>query len=1082
MSVVGRAYVTVRAVTRQVEGDVQKGVDNALKNVEDRTAKAAGDKVGKGVGKGVGDGVAGSDIDKRISESVRKYDGTSDGQRIGNQLGDAINEGLSGLGAFDRFFDRLGERMGIDAEREGKNVGRKFGQGAVKGAAGVATNPMVWIGALGLPAISDGLSAVNAAVASSTALVSTLGPTMAASATVGGSAMFGLAQTIGTVTTSFKVKTPELEDFKASLRGVRDEWIGIATDSQQVLLPAIQRAATGVTENLGPTLRDGMVETAEAVGVVTDRFVTLSENEMFQRRLGTVLRSNADALKDFGTAGVLAFGSATTLASAAAPLTTRFSEYVRQAALAGNQTLAVADQTGRLDQFFQEAGNTTAQWGRVLGDVTGLLGNVFSAGLGEGNRLLDMVENQTTKWEAWTDSVEGQNAIEDWFETATPVMTSFGNLLGGLTEGIGNWAGGNEQAAKSLDAIASVLPGLGTFLGELSAGGRDLVAAVAPALANVADLGPAVRDTASELADRLGPALEMVVPEAVAVAEAALKVVGELGPVLTVAGEVGRVAGTILTPALEGTATILDKLPDNLVGVAGAAVGLRIALGALGRNQALAGLSARISDQMAQIRTDMEKTKGAGGRFKVGLSGAMGILGGPWGLALGAGVTAIGLFAQAQAEADQRIGELSQSLNQQTGAITANTREIIARQLEEQGVLADAESLGISMQRVTDAAMGKSDALKDVNTQLDAYAATALLSGEAGIGTSQFINNVSDAINGQNKELNEAIDSTKRVATASKEYDDSVRSVTNNVGAAAKVEDQLGRSAGRAATDIDRQAQATKSLSRETLVFHETALKMIQGQIGLEQAVDDAFKEIEKGRKTLDIGTQAGRDNMNALLGIAEAANGVTGSAEKQEKALRRAQDRIAGFADQMGLSGPAAKRLAERLIGVKEAADKVPEEVNTRIEVESQEARRELMNFSAAMRGLDGQVAKTFIENTISTVEGKLDRPNRAGGGWIIGPGTSTSDDIPYGNANVSNREFVVNAQAAAENAALLEAINSGRLGGGSSTAPSQQRSGGGQGTMVYIDKLMPPNYGEFIGEINSRKRDKNSFGGTEF
>lgn len=48
------------------------------------------------------------------------------------------------------------------------------------------------------------------------------------------------------------------------------------------------------------------------------------------------------------------------------------------------------------------------------------------------------------------------------------------------------------------------------------------------------------------------------------------------------------------------------------------------------------------------------------------------------------------------------------------------------------------------------------------------------------------------------------------------------------------------------------------------------------------------------------------------------------------------------------------------------------------------------------------------------------------ATGGWIYGPGTGTSDSIP---AMLSNGEFVIRAKKAREFAALLEAINTGRL-----------------------------------------------------
>jgi chorismate mutase len=50
-------------------------------------------------------------------------------------------------------------------------------------------------------------------------------------------------------------------------------------------------------------------------------------------------------------------------------------------------------------------------------------------------------------------------------------------------------------------------------------------------------------------------------------------------------------------------------------------------------------------------------------------------------------------------------------------------------------------------------------------------------------------------------------------------------------------------------------------------------------------------------------------------------------------------------------------------------------------------------------------------------------------GGGPVSGPGTSTSDSIP---AMLSDGEFVINAKSTAKYRSLIEAINTGRLGGG--------------------------------------------------
>lgn len=63
---------------------------------------------------------------------------------------------------------------------------------------------------------------------------------------------------------------------------------------------------------------------------------------------------------------------------------------------------------------------------------------------------------------------------------------------------------------------------------------------------------------------------------------------------------------------------------------------------------------------------------------------------------------------------------------------------------------------------------------------------------------------------------------------------------------------------------------------------------------------------------------------------------------------------------------------------------------------------------------------------------------PKYATGGWVSGPGSGTSDSVL---ARLSNGEFVVNAKAARDNAALLMAINSG---GSLQTAQTNSQSGG--------------------------------------
>jgi hypothetical protein len=92
------------------------------------------------------------------------------------------------------------------------------------------------------------------------------------------------------------------------------------------------------------------------------------------------------------------------------------------------------------------------------------------------------------------------------------------------------------------------------------------------------------------------------------------------------------------------------------------------------------------------------------------LSGMAGVLAGPWGLALAGGITALGIFAAKHEAAKREVDALAASLDQQTGAITENTRQQLLQEVATNGILDDARTLGLSLGAVTAAYMGNKDA------------------------------------------------------------------------------------------------------------------------------------------------------------------------------------------------------------------------------------------------------------------------------------------------------------------------------------------------------------------------------------
>ena len=107
--------------------------------------------------------------------------------------------------------------------------------------------------------------------------------------------------------------------------------------------------------------------------------------------------------------------------------------------------------------------------------------------------------------------------------------------------------------------------------------------------------------------------------------------------------------------------------------------------------------------------------------FGNGILRAGGALAGPWGLALGAGAAALLFYANRKAEANQRTEEFIASLDEETGALTGESRALTYSELKRRGAIDAAKELGINTALITRAALGESGAYEILSNQLDKY-------------------------------------------------------------------------------------------------------------------------------------------------------------------------------------------------------------------------------------------------------------------------------------------------------------------------------------------------------------------------
>jgi hypothetical protein len=200
---------------------------------------------------------------------------------------------------------------------------------------------------------------------------------------------------------------------------------------------------------------------------------------------------------------------------------------------------------------------------------------------------------------------------------------------------------------------------------------------------------------------------------------------------------------TPLLPALQdiaGAATTLVggflSLPDPLKN-AGLALG-----GILLLKGPLIGMFGQIQARAAAMAVSLAASNGVAGAAGVaagGLSRFAGVMGGPWGLAIGVGVTALASWIGKSKDAVIVTGDYTSAIDANTGALTGNAPAVAAKALADDGALARMEHAGVAQGDLTRAVLGDTAARERAKDAIAAHALSILqANGATEDGASSF--------------------------------------------------------------------------------------------------------------------------------------------------------------------------------------------------------------------------------------------------------------------------------------------------------------------------------------------------------
>lgn len=203
---------------------------------------------------------------------------------------------------------------------------------------------------------------------------------------------------------------------------------------------------------------------------------------------------------------------------------------------------------------------------------------------------------------------------------------------------------------------------------------------------------------------------------------------------------------------------------------------------------------------------------------------------------------------------------------------------------------------------------------------------------------------VKDSISAYDEIVLESAGKTKAATDATAEQADTAKKQEKAIAGS-------GRAMQEAAVAQDRLQQATEKAIESQQEQANLFLGMSDATIGYREAIDDARASVKENGKTLDLSTEKGRKNQEALNKLAssalkqsEAMVESAASASELSKQTERQRAELVKAGQAFGLSAEEARAYANRILGIpKAAATKVKAETGTA---------------TAAVKGFEARVA----------------------------------------------------------------------------------------------------------------------------
>ena len=357
------------------------------------------------------------------------------------------------------------------------------------------------------------------------------------------------------------------------------------------------------------------------------------------------------------------------------------------------------------------------------------------------------------------------------------------------------------------------------------------------------------------------------------------------------------------------------------------------------------------SQQMDAVGTASSKTELRLGALKSVGGGLLSLLGGPWGIAFSAAGSAVMYLAKQQQEAQQRTESYEQAIRATGDATQQMVEDLTSRGIgtdipildwfQETSVGAKTftellDDVGIELSTFVSAAKGDADALDEVNGVID----------ELGKGHGQAASQAATL----QRALDEESDAFAKAKSNAALQDETMKQLNESSGEAADSTLTNADANGQLADSSEDAADAIGDLIDNLFELEGVHVSAYEAQTQLQESIQSLTDSLAENGYTLDINTEQGRANRDALSGLADQAmstaqaileegaqmdatgqttDGLTNATETARASLENARQAFINAAVAAGMNQTEAEALATQFGLTGGKADELASSIN---------------------------------------------------------------------------------------------------------------------------------------------------------